>query len=248
MPYYGGRQAAQMSLGTMKNKVKFFATELIHLHAFNYRLISSKWHIHFHNVLFWRMYWTSSSTLGASHLQTNWSGWLVLTNAKHPQALLWSCCSQYSSSGRSFFGSAFLLWSLESWSQTSCLFWWMHHSFSHKVIENHKSINCPGVHQYPTNQWVRLRQHEQFPAVAREMGITFTLFFGLLQTPKQGADNSLYVALSPKLEGTGGQYFVNCLPTQSSDESYKEDVQRKLWKISCELTGIPEWLAKHEWF
>ena len=62
----------------------------------------------------------------------------------------------------------------------------------------------------------------------------------LLQTPKQGADNSLYAALSPELEGTGGQYFVNCLPAQSSDESYKEEVQKRLWKVSCELTGIPQ--------
>ena len=62
----------------------------------------------------------------------------------------------------------------------------------------------------------------------------------LLQTPEQGADNSIYVALSPELEGVGGRYFVNCQSTQSSDESYREDVQKRLWKISCELTGISE--------
>lgn len=60
----------------------------------------------------------------------------------------------------------------------------------------------------------------------------------LLQTPKQGADNSIYVALSHELEGTGGRYFVNCHSTQSSDQSYREDVQKRLWKISCELTGV----------
>ena len=56
----------------------------------------------------------------------------------------------------------------------------------------------------------------------------------------QGAENSIYVALSPELEGKGGKYFVNCQSTQSSDESYSEDVQRRLWKASSELTGIPE--------
>ena len=68
----------------------------------------------------------------------------------------------------------------------------------------------------------------------------FKTNYCLLQTPKQGADNSLYVALSHELEGMAGIYFVNCQPTQSSDESYREDVQKRLWKVSCELTGIPE--------
>ncbi|KAJ7392997.1 hypothetical protein OS493_008244 [Desmophyllum pertusum] len=52
------------------------------------------------------------------------------------------------------------------------------------------------------------------------------LAYFLFQTPKQGADNSLYVALSHELEGMAGIYFVNCQPTQSSDESYREDVQK----------------------
>jgi len=72
--------------------------------------------------------------------------------------------------------------------------------------------------------------------------IAFGLFYNnnhyLLQTPKQGADNSIYVALSQELEGTGGRYFVNCHSTQSSDESYREDVQKRLWEISCKLTGV----------
>ena len=81
---------------------------------------------------------------------------------------------------------------------------------------------------------------EKAPAYAGYKILTCSLFCCLLQTPKQGADNSLYVALSPELEGIGGQYFINCLSVQSSDESYREDVQRRLWKVSCELTGIPE--------
>lgn len=63
------------------------------------------------------------------------------------------------------------------------------------------------------------------------------LFF---MTPKQGADNSLYVALSPELECTSGKYFVNCLPVKSSEETYQEDLQRRLWIVSCKLTGIQD--------
>lgn len=66
------------------------------------------------------------------------------------------------------------------------------------------------------------------------------LSFLLLQTPKQGADNSLYVALSPELEGTSGKYFVNCLPVKSSEETYQEDLQRRLWEVSCKLTDIQD--------
>jgi len=60
----------------------------------------------------------------------------------------------------------------------------------------------------------------------------------VFQTPEQGALTSLYACLSSELEGRGGRYLDNCQETRSNEESYNKEIQEKLWKISCELTGV----------
>ena len=54
-------------------------------------------------------------------------------------------------------------------------------------------------------------------------------------TPEQGADNSIYLASSPELEGTTGKYFIQRVPKPSSPISYDENVAKKLWEISENL-------------
>lgn len=104
-----------------------------------------------------------------------------------------------------------------------------------KRLEERKSpVTANAVHPGVVN--TDLFQH--IPWIMR-MPQNILAYF-LFKTPQQGADNSIYVALSPELEGKGGRYFVNCQSTQSSDESYREDVQKRLWKVSCELAGIPK--------
>jgi NAD(P)-dependent dehydrogenase (short-subunit alcohol dehydrogenase family) len=57
-------------------------------------------------------------------------------------------------------------------------------------------------------------------------------------SPEQGAQTSIYLATSPEVEGVTGQYFARCKPVRSSHESYDEEAQRRLWRISAELTGL----------
>lgn len=57
-------------------------------------------------------------------------------------------------------------------------------------------------------------------------------------TPEQGADNSIYLATSPEVERVTGKYFVEGESVTSSPTSYDEDVARKLWKISTNITGL----------
>jgi NAD(P)-dependent dehydrogenase (short-subunit alcohol dehydrogenase family) len=54
----------------------------------------------------------------------------------------------------------------------------------------------------------------------------------------QGAQTSVYLATSPEVEGISGKYFVESQPRPSSSASYDQDVARRLWQISAELTGI----------
>ena len=56
-------------------------------------------------------------------------------------------------------------------------------------------------------------------------------------SPEQGADNSIYLASSPEVDGVTGKYFVKREAVPSSPLSYDEDVARQLWEVSVNLTG-----------
>ncbi len=54
-------------------------------------------------------------------------------------------------------------------------------------------------------------------------------------SPEQGADNSIYLASSPEVEGVTGKYFVKREAVPSAPLSYDEDVARQLWDVSENL-------------
>jgi len=57
-------------------------------------------------------------------------------------------------------------------------------------------------------------------------------------SPQEGADNSIYLASSPEVEGVTGKYFVEREPAKSSPTSYDEDLAQRLWVISEHLTTV----------
>lgn len=57
------------------------------------------------------------------------------------------------------------------------------------------------------------------------------------QKPEEGAQTTIYLALSPDVEGVTGKYFVDCKPIASSPESYDKSVAERLWQVSLKLTG-----------
>lgn len=81
--------------------------------------------------------------------------------------------------------------------------------------------------------------------VATNMGINRETGFGtfitrrlkpLFQTPEQGAETSVYLAVSPNVEGVTGKYFYRKNPMPSSNRSYDRDLSKKLWDLSEEMT------------
>lgn len=58
------------------------------------------------------------------------------------------------------------------------------------------------------------------------------------ETPEKGARTSVYLALSPEVEGISGRYFEECKPVPSSPISRNLELQEELWRISEELTGL----------
>ena len=71
------------------------------------------------------------------------------------------------------------------------------------------------------------------PALKRIMGL-FSL------TPEEGAENSIYLATSPEVEGIHGKYFIKNEPAQSSPSSHDKEISQRLWKLSAALTSLPE--------
>ncbi len=51
----------------------------------------------------------------------------------------------------------------------------------------------------------------------------------------QGAQNSIYAAVSPEMEGKTGVYLVSQKPARSAALSYDKKVQERLWEISLAL-------------
>jgi NAD(P)-dependent dehydrogenase (short-subunit alcohol dehydrogenase family) len=54
----------------------------------------------------------------------------------------------------------------------------------------------------------------------------------------KGAETSIYLASSPEVATVSGQYFYKCKPKRSSQASYDETAQERLWQVSEQLTGL----------
>ncbi len=54
----------------------------------------------------------------------------------------------------------------------------------------------------------------------------------------EGAENSLYAATSPAMEGVSGQYLVSKKPVRSKAQSYDKEAVERLWRVSAEMVGI----------
>jgi NAD(P)-dependent dehydrogenase (short-subunit alcohol dehydrogenase family) len=72
----------------------------------------------------------------------------------------------------------------------------------------------------------------------RSFGILlFRAFKPFMRAPEQGADTIVYLASSPEAGGMSGKYLMDrkeVSPAQPSDEA----LQRRLWEVSEELTGL----------
>ncbi|MBL4754798.1 MAG: SDR family oxidoreductase [Flavobacteriales bacterium] len=59
-----------------------------------------------------------------------------------------------------------------------------------------------------------------------------------LNTPEKGALTSLYLASSPDIATVSGKYFAYCELKEPSSASKNEEIAKKLWKISEEMTDL----------
>lgn len=70
------------------------------------------------------------------------------------------------------------------------------------------------------------------------MTLLFRAFKPFMRSPEQGADTVIYLASSPDVEGMTGKYLSDRKLITASDMAYDEDLRKRLWNISEELTGL----------
>lgn len=95
-----------------------------------------------------------------------------------------------------------------------------------------RDVTANAVHpgHIATNMW-----RTNFPIIGPALKWVMSLF---ALSPEEGADNSIYLASSPEVEGVTGKYFVEREPAQSSPASYNEELAQRLWEISENLTSL----------
>jgi retinol dehydrogenase-14 len=68
-------------------------------------------------------------------------------------------------------------------------------------------------------------------------GLLLRLMRPFFSSPEKGAEPSIYLASSPEVEGVSGKYFAKKAEARSSEQSYNEEMGRRLWQVSAELTS-----------
>jgi NAD(P)-dependent dehydrogenase (short-subunit alcohol dehydrogenase family) len=70
------------------------------------------------------------------------------------------------------------------------------------------------------------------------MGKLWKLFARFTLSAEQGAQTSIYLVSSPKVDGVSGKYFDKCKPVRSSGPSNDEVAQERLWAMSEEMVRV----------
>ncbi len=65
------------------------------------------------------------------------------------------------------------------------------------------------------------------------------LFGWALRSPEQAAERVRYLLDSPTVAGISGEYFGDRRPIAVPAQANDQEASERLWKISCDLTGLP---------
>lgn len=58
------------------------------------------------------------------------------------------------------------------------------------------------------------------------------------KTPLQGAQTTIYCAVSEEMEGVTGKFVVDCKIKKPNAQALDDEICEKLWKVSAELVGL----------
>ena len=80
----------------------------------------------------------------------------------------------------------------------------------------------------------------------RLFGIFFHLVGLLLfKNPQQGAQTSIYCAVSEEMEGVSGKYLADCkIQKLTTEEANSDEIAEQLWQISAQMVGLDQLLNR----
>lgn len=104
------------------------------------------------------------------------------------------------------------------------------HELARRLQHTDVTANCvhPGV--VATNIW---RGSDWLSRIAR-------LFQWFYRSPDEGSRGPLYLAAAKEVEGVSGCYFRDDERAKPAPVAYDEKIAARLWRVSRELTGMPE--------
>ncbi|XP_007940499.1 retinol dehydrogenase 11 [Orycteropus afer afer] len=105
--------------------------------------------------------------------------------------------------------------------------------FTQELARRLKGSGVTTYSVHPGTVKSELTRHSSF------MTWMWWLFSSFLKTPQQGAQTSLYCALTEGLENLSGKHFSDCQLAWVSAQARNEVIARRLWDVSCDLLGIP---------
>ncbi|KAF6132531.1 retinol dehydrogenase 11 [Phyllostomus discolor] len=105
--------------------------------------------------------------------------------------------------------------------------------FEMHIGVNHLGSGVSTYSVHPGTVKSELTRHSSF------MQWIWRLFSFFIKTPQEGAQTSLYCALTEGLEILSGNHFSDCHVTWVSAQARNETIARRLWDVSCDLLGIP---------
>ncbi len=80
-----------------------------------------------------------------------------------------------------------------------------------------------------------LEKDTDFKGVAKIFYKMVKIFF---KSPEKGAETPVFLATSPEVQQITGKYFVNKKMTKSAPKTYDDDLAKRLWEQSVELTDL----------
>ena len=71
------------------------------------------------------------------------------------------------------------------------------------------------------------------------MGFIMALPKLFMKSSREGAATVVHLASSPEVRGATGEYSDKLKVKKSSEESYNEEIAKRLWDVSAQLTHLP---------
>ncbi|XP_036592227.1 retinol dehydrogenase 11-like [Trichosurus vulpecula] len=106
--------------------------------------------------------------------------------------------------------------------------------FTQELARRLKGTGVTTYSVHPGTVHSELTRHSTF------MKLIWKLFSSFIKTPQEGAQTSLYCALTEGLEPLSGKHFSECSPAWISSRGRNMTTARRLWDVSCDLLGIQQ--------